>query len=337
MPRFVVLLLALAATHSAWGEAPHVIVVTTVAPLDGERLVDVLRTYLDTYDVEVRARAATESTGDLRRDLEAASAAAGDVRAFAAIRVAADGASIEIQLADTLAHKFVVATMARPPRDEDLYRALALKVQLLIATALYESAPTLATTAPPLARLAVAPAASLVTSPPRERAARLRLEVAYSLFTFPLSGLIQNGVAVAGRYERRHLAIGLGIDALSPITARQGDATAVVHTVPIVATAGIVLRGRSVDASLDGAAELIVVVVDATDTAAQVRSDRTAEPALGIRAAAAVHLGAAVRLYARASVLGVLAGERYLVDGTPLVDLSRLQVGGEAGLAVALW
>ncbi|HEY2744259.1 MAG TPA: hypothetical protein VGL86_06540 [Polyangia bacterium] len=331
----MLLLLAVPAAHAQPG---HLVVVSTVAPLDGQRLADVLRSYLDGYDVEVRAGAAPASSGDLRRDLAATGAAADDVRAFAAIRVTADGANIEIQLADALAHKFLVATMARPQRDEDLYRTLALKVQLLLASALYESAPALATSAPPLARLAMAPAAQLVApAPPPHRAPRLRLEVAYSLFTFPLSGAVQSGVVVAARYERRLLAVGLSIDALAPLTAQKAEVSAVVHTVPIVASAGVVFRGRHVDAGVDGAAELVVVLVDPTDSAGQVRAERTVEPALGLRAAAAVHLGAIVRLYLRASLFGVLTGERYLVDGAPLVDLSRLQAGGEAGLTVALW
>ena len=72
-------------------EERHVVVVTAAAPLDAERLADVLRSYLEGYEVEVRARVAAPAAGDLRQEIAATHAAAAEVRAFAAIRVASAG------------------------------------------------------------------------------------------------------------------------------------------------------------------------------------------------------------------------------------------------------
>jgi hypothetical protein len=329
------LLLVSLAPQFAYADDPHRLVVTAAPPLDADRLADVLRTYLDGYDVEVRARQAPPSAGDLRQDLAATRSAADEARAFAAVRIATDGQTVEIQLVDALAKKSLVATLSRPRRDEDLYRTLALKVQLLLRSALYESAPTLATTAPTLARL-VEPVPS-PPPPPILRAPRLLLEVAYALVTFPLGGVVQNGVTVDGRFVRKRLEVALGVSALTSLTASRANVTAVIHTVPIVLSAGLHLRGRRLEGSLDGAAELLVVNVDASSSDQSVRSERTVEPALGLQAAGRVRLGSIVRVYLRASALGILTGDRYTANGVALVDLARLQVGAEAGLALAVW
>jgi hypothetical protein len=324
------MLLVVALPRAARAEERHVVVVTAAPPLDAERLADVLRTYLEGYEVEVRARAAAPTADDLRQQITATRAAAEEVRAFAAIRVASTGETVEVQLVDELAKKSLVATIPRSRRDEDLYRTLALKVQLLLRSALYESAPALTATAPALARLVATPPAPL-------RAPRLSLEVAYALVTFPLGHAVQNGVVVGGRLDYRRLEFGLGIAALEPLTATQADVTAVIHTVPIFLAAGWHFRGRRVDGSLDALGELLVVVVDPRSAAGPVRSIRSVEPALGAEATIRVLLGSIVRLYVRPSLLGILAGDRYVANGAPLVDLSRLQVGVEAGLTVALW
>jgi hypothetical protein len=314
----------------AFTQERHILVVTAAAPLDAQQLADVLRTYLDGYDVEVRSAPAAPSAGDLRQELAATRAAADEVRAFAAIRISAQGETVEVQLADELAKKSLVTTLPRPERDEDLYRTLALKVQLLLRSALYESAPTLTTTAPALARLVAPP-------PSAPRAPRLALEVAYVLVSFPLGSLVQNGVVVGGRFIHQRLELGLDVAALTPLTATRADVTALVHTIPIRLSAGVHLGKGRFDGSLDGVAELLVVTVDASSPDQRVRSQRSVEPAFGMQAAARLHLGSVVRLYLRASALAIVTGDRYTADGAPLVDLARLQVGGEAGLFVSVW
>ena len=84
-------------------------------------------------------------------------------------------------------------------------------------------------------------------------------------------------------------------------------------------------------------AEVLVVSMDAASASAAVRSDLTAAPGLGLDLSGRVRLAGPLSLFAEASAVGLLDGPRYFVRGEPLVDLSRLQVGASAGLAVLLW
>src|SRR4030095_2779874 len=55
------------------------------------------------------------------------------VRAIAAVRAAAaTSATIESEVVDLATEKALVTSVPRPARDEDLYRALALKIQALL-------------------------------------------------------------------------------------------------------------------------------------------------------------------------------------------------------------
>src|SRR5439155_25430181 len=100
MVAWLAVALWLASPPASAEEERHVVVVTAAAPLDAERLADVLRTYLEGYEVEVRAHAAAPAAGDLRQEIAATHAAAVAVRAFAAIRVAqqvqSTGETVEI-------------------------------------------------------------------------------------------------------------------------------------------------------------------------------------------------------------------------------------------------
>src|SRR3954469_8210558 len=109
-----------------------VLVVTATPPLDVERLADAVRAYLDELQVEVRAAPAPPA-GELRGELAATARVGAAVRAWAVVRVA-DGApgSVELEIVDRLTDKALLATVPRPRRDEDLYRAVALKVQALL-------------------------------------------------------------------------------------------------------------------------------------------------------------------------------------------------------------
>src|SRR5262249_43291488 len=159
-------------------EPRHRIVVSAVKPIDADRLADSMRAYLDEFSVDVvTAPAAVEA--ELRAQLDATSATGADVRAIASIRVGdVRPGTIAIVLVDRLSGKSLGAARARPPRDEDLYRAVALKVQALLRSAFYERQAQLQSEAPALGRLVAAQVA-----PPLPR--RLFLDAGYAVVAFP--------------------------------------------------------------------------------------------------------------------------------------------------------
>ena len=119
-------LVAVALLESAG--APDV-VITASAPVNPERLADAVRAYLTEYGIRVDT-AGVGAPGDLRRQLADARSTGEAVRAVAVVR-AEPGAPgwIEIELVDLATQKALVTSVPRPPRDEDLYRALALKIR----------------------------------------------------------------------------------------------------------------------------------------------------------------------------------------------------------------
>src|SRR5688572_28170928 len=185
-------LVLLAGTAAAF-ERPT-LVVTAAPPLDVERLADLVRTYLEGYEVDVRTAPAVQA-GEMREQLAATEAAAAGARAVAAVRVAgAAGTTVEIQLVDRVTHKALVTQVQRLGRDEDFYRTLALKVQALLRSALSEDPPAVKQVAPALAPLVV-----VAPPPPAPPPHRISLEVAYVLSSFPIGGLVQHGVSLLGR------------------------------------------------------------------------------------------------------------------------------------------
>src|SRR6185369_9597081 len=76
----------LAATGATAGDgAPVDVVVTAAAPIDGQRLADAMRAYLDEYGIRVESAAPAEP-GDLRRQLTDARRIGEAVRAVAVVR-----------------------------------------------------------------------------------------------------------------------------------------------------------------------------------------------------------------------------------------------------------
>ena len=115
------------------------LVVTTAPPLDAQRLADALRAYLDEFGIRIGTRAPSEAD-DLRRRLEEGRALGEAVRAFAVVRVERGSPeTVEIELIDLATQKALIATVPRPARDEDLYRALALKIQSILRATLSEA------------------------------------------------------------------------------------------------------------------------------------------------------------------------------------------------------
>jgi hypothetical protein len=101
--------------------------------------------------------------------------------------------------------------------------------------------------------------------------------------------------------------------------------------------AGVHLRRPRLEGAISGVVALNVLVLDAESPAREVRSERTVVPGLGVALAGRVRLAKVLWLHVRATVLGLPWGERFLVRGDPVFDVSGLQVTGEAGLGVAIW
>ena len=322
----------LLASSIAAGAERYRVVVTAAPPLDADRLAEAMRAYLEEFSVDVvTAPAALDD--DLRAQLDATNASGAQVGAIVSIRVAGGrSGTIEIALVDRLDAKALVATLSRPRRDSDLYRALALKMQALLRSALYERREALAAEAPSLGRLVAAPVAS-----PRPRR-RLALDAGYALVSFPLHGAIEHGVRVDLRVALgRWLELGLGVDIVAPSSLKSQDVGATLVAVPIQVHGAVRgSRGRW-QGAIAAIAEALVVSLDASSASALVRSDLTAAAGLGLGLSGRVHIAGPLSLYAEASAFGLLDGPRYFVRGALLADLSRLQVSASAGLAVSLW
>jgi hypothetical protein len=64
---------------------------------------------------------------------------------------------------------------------------------------------------------------------------------------------------------------------------------------------------------------------------------RHALPAVGLEAEGRLRAGTTAWLFARASVLGVLLGEGYRIDGQLVLDTSRVQIAASAGIGMSVW
>jgi hypothetical protein len=337
--RLVALLLSLGSLAAAEARAQPatgdvildrpIVVVTAAAPLDAERLADAMRAYLDELHVDVRTAPAAPG-GDLRGELAANAGIGAAVRAWAVVRIAdAAPGSAEIELVDRVTGKALVTTVPRPRRDEDLYRAVALKVQALLGATLAEPSPQVASS-PVLSRLAEVGA-------PASRAGERRfvLETSFALTSFPGEGRSQQGVAVAlARRFGPRLELALGTEALSAIDARAGAVSASVSRVPLSLAARIVARGGRWEGVVGLVGEAALVSIETSSPTLTVRSGWSVSPALGGQVGARLRLGDRAWAGARASALGVIVGQHFTAQGQPLLSLSGLKVGVEAGIGV---
>lgn len=309
-----------------------ILVVTAAAPLDAERLADALRAYLDEFHVDVRTAPAAP-TGDLRGELTKTEGIGAAARAWAVVRIA-DGTpgSAEIELVDRVTAKALVTSVPRPRRDEDLYRAVALKVQALLRATLAEPSPSLSRS-PALTRIA-ATAAPVPTSADH----RLGLETAFTLVAFSGGRLRQQGIAVslARRFGER-VEVALGTEALSGIDAQAGAVSASIDRVPLWLAARLTARGGRWEAMVGPVGELAFLSIETSSPTLTVRSGWSVAPALGGQAGGRLRLSDRMWLCARVSALGVIVGQRYTAQGQPLASLSGLQIGFQAGMGVDLW
>jgi hypothetical protein len=310
-----------------------IVVLTAAEPLDAERLADALRTYLDEFAVDIRTAPAVPH-GDLRAELEANAGLGEPVRAWAVVRIA-DGApgSAEIEVVDRVTGKSLVTSVPRPRRDEDLYRAVALKVQSLLRASLTEPSPAVASS-PALARLSAVSA-----SAPAEEDHDLGLETSLVVVGFPGGRVVQEGLAVAlaRRLWHQRIELALGVDVLSGIDARSGAVSATVTRLPLLFAARLARRRARWEATAGILGEAAFVSIDASSSTVAVRSGWSVAPALGGEAGARLRLGTRAWLGARVAALGVIVGQHFTAQGQPLATLSGLEVAGQVGVGVELW
>ncbi len=337
--------LLLAALVAQGPEAPAAapgidVAVTATAPIDAQHLADVLRAYLDEYGVRVESAPAT-APGDLRRQLADARQLGERVRAMAVVRVqGGEGAggrgTVEIDIVDLATEKVLIAEVPRPQRDEDLYRALALKIQASLRATLSE-APERLGPGSGLARL-VSSRSGFAAPPPEQPPGRLAVETGYLLFVFPLSGVGLQGLSLSGAFAAsRWLDVTLGAGLLGTARGEGGGVTAVGTVVPLLASARLRLSGDRLEAMLGPALELTYVGVTPQSSTTAVRTTRYLLPSVGADAEARLRVGASAWVYGRITALGVLLGERYLVQGQAVLDTSRLQASASVGLGIAVF
>ena len=318
---------------------PIDVVVTAAPPIDSQRLADALRAYLDEYGIHVEIAVAAEP-GDLRRQLADARRIGEEVRAMAVVR-AQDGegvrGTIEIDVVDLATEKVLIAEVPRPPRDEDLYRVLALKIQASLRATMSEAPERLGPRIG-LTRLAQSRPGSGDESSPGAHQPLASLESGYVVLTFPLAGVALQGLSLATAFAPRPwLDLTLGIAVLGTLRAEGGGVVAVATVVPLFASARWRVGGRRAEALMGPAGGLAYVAIDPSSTTSMVHATHHLVPALGVELEGRFRVGASAWLYARGSALGVLLGERYRAEGQVILDTSRFQASLSAGVGIGLW
>jgi hypothetical protein len=334
---------------------PVDVVVTAAPPIDGQRLADALRAYLDGFGIRIE-NAAPGEWGDLRRQLAEARRIGQAVRAVAVVRAqkgdggddpasdVGDGdggggdarGTIEIEIVDLATEKVLIAQVPRPRRDEDLYRALALKIQATLRLTLSEAPERLGPRVA-MTRLARSGSDGIEREPPVDSPVALSLETGYQLFSFPLAGVQLQGLAVAlALAVRPWLELTLGGSVLDSVRAEGAGVVAVGTVVPLVAAARVrAARGRFEGLAGPAVGLAYVEIVPSSPTVS-VTVQRHLVPALGVEVEGRLRLRPAAWLYGRVAGMGVLLGERYRAEGQVLVDTSRFQAALSAGIGIGL-
>jgi hypothetical protein len=323
-------LLALFLVLALSSDGGGVVVVTAAPPVDAARLAETLRTYLDDSKVEVRVAPAV-APGELRAELAGLRATGVDLRAIAAVQVSqTDARTLEVQLVDLVTDKTLVASLPPVAHEADRYRVLALKIQALLRSALYEAVAT-STASPTVARLVAPP-------PPAPRRTVLFWDTAYALVAFPLDGLLLQGVLVRGSWSPRPwFALGFASRALVPAQLQHQDVAVSVVRIPLALTADLRLEGRRFGGGVGLVTELAAERVTARSEGTVLRSRTLVVPAVGLEGEGRVQLARSAALFVRCAGLGVLFADRYTVRGVPVVDPSRWQLGLDAGLSLGIW
>jgi hypothetical protein len=311
------------------------VVVMAPPPINVERLADSLRAYLLDYGIRVET-ASPSASGDLRGQLSEVRRT-GEVARAAAVVLAENRSPglIEIELVDLATDKVLLAEIPRPPRDEDLYRALALKIQALLRSTLSE-APSRLAVGSGIARLAE-PERSLAAAEVGATPPRLALETGYAAVSFPLGGLFLQGGWVAARFNARAwLDLGLGVAVLGSTHTTEGEFGVDTTVLPVVAAARFRRTGARYELLAGPCVELALARVTTSSSSRPGLASRDPIFAVGGELEGRFRAGSSVWFYLRTSALGVVAGPYYVVEGHTVVDGSRLQVGGVAGFGVGM-
>ena len=314
-------LLAVASPATAPAQR-SVLVATAVEPLRVDKLADALRTYLDAARVEVRMAPAV-SSGDLRADLAASLEAGAGEKATVVLRIAttSDGA-VEIALSDLPSQRTVITSIPRSERDEDLYRTLALKVQGLLRVTEEQPAP--------------APSIAAAASPPAGGASAVDLQAGFTLLTFPLGDVTQEGVLLRARWAATPaIRLGLGFRVLPSLERRSAATDVRMRAIPLVAGLERCWRGSRFEVA--GGLLVLAEARHAEATAGQAtRGDWSFVLGGGFSLGLSVHLSEAVRLSLQAAAIGLPWSRRYQVDGATVFDASRLEIPVDLTLVVAI-
>ena len=320
---------------------PVVQVVVTAAPsIDAQRLADALRVYLDELGIRVAAWAAPEG-GDLQKRLDDARRLGEEVRAVAVIR-AERGArdQVKIELVDLATDKALVVSVPRPARDEDLYRALALKIQAVLRATLSEARADL-DPGSALGRLVAqgeADATAARTSGPSSAArAALALDAGYGIVSFPAGGPLFDGLAVRASWRvRPTIELGAGTAALGTASASNSAVEATASIVPVHLSARRVFTAGPAQLLVGPCVDATYIKITASSATTPVRSARNLMVGAGAEGEGRLAVLGAAWLFARAAVVGVLNGESYDVAGASVFDTSRFQLSATVGAGVGL-
>jgi hypothetical protein len=331
----IVLTALLAGQAQAQGPSIDQVVVTAAPSIDAQRLADALRVYLDEFGIHVDAGPSAEG-GDLRKRLDDARQLGESVRAVAVVR-AEHGArgTVELELIDLATDKALVVSVPRPARDEDLYRALALKIQAVLRATLSEARADL-DPGSSLGRLVAEPGppAQVVATAP----APVALDAGYGFVSFPIGGLLFGGLAVrASWHARPALELAAGTAALGSAGSANGTVDARAAIVPLRLTARRPFAAGPVQLFVGPCVDATYIEISATSATTPVRSQvRNLMLGVGAEAEARVVVFGTAWVFTRVAAVGVLNGERYDIAGTPVFDTSRLQLSGTVGAGVGL-
>lgn len=325
------MVLATVAVLPSTPPASDQVVVSTAPPIDAQRLADALRVYLNEYGIRVEARGSGD-TLELRARLEEARKLGQAVRAVAVVRVAPGTAGeIELELVDLATDKALIVSVPRPPRAEDLYRALALKIQAVLRATLSEARSGLDPRSS-LGRLVAEGDGPRGAGEVPHAGTRLALDAGYGLVSFPLDGPLFAGLAVRATWRPApRLELALATAALRPEEAARGAVAATATLIPVHVTAKIPVEIGRAEVLIGPCLEADYLGVAADSATLSVRSTRNIMFGAGGEAEARLAIVGGVWLFARAAAVGILNGQSYTVDGWPIIDTSRLQLSGTAG------
>ncbi len=319
------------------------IVVTAAGTLDAQRLSDALHAYLGDVEIEVE-NAPPGETGDIRQRMAEARQLGESVRALAVIHAQGDSLDeIEIELDDLTTQKTLIATVRKPPRDEDLYRTLALKIQSLLRATLSEARDTL-DPASPAGRLAAQSEISVSASPsapPQSDdplAGRLALETGYQALSLAARGRLLQGLSAVGSWKMgRRFDVALGTAALGSTDVSSDDVHAAGEILPVFGAARARWGWRHVELLVGPSLEIAlasVTPVGKNDGPVTIHASRDIILALGAEGEVRVAVGGPFALYARCDLLGVLYAPSYDISGSAVLDTSRLHVAASVGLGI---